>query len=57
MFAAEEVKGEKFMAVKPWIGAVIPPSNPKAVNKSPPDKKFKLDYVFGYRTYDARQNL
>ena len=27
------------------------------MNPSAPDKKFKLDYVFGFRTYDARQNL
>ena len=45
------------MAVKPWIGAVVEPTNHPPVNKSIPDIIYKLEYVYGYRTQDSRQNL
>ena len=37
------------MAVKPWIGSIIEPSNHLPVDKSVPDVTYKLDYVYGYR--------
>ena len=45
------------MAVKPWIGAIAEPTNHPPVNKSIPDITYKLEYVYGYRTQDSRQNL
>jgi hypothetical protein len=45
------------MAVKPWIGSVVAPTNPPEVNKSEPDVNFELSWVFGYRAEDSRQNL
>ena len=46
------------MAVKPWLGAIKQPSYqyPKQT-QAPPKAKIKLQYVFGYRTKDCRQNL
>lgn len=45
------------MAVKPWIGALVAPSNPKPLDKSAPTQKLQLEYVNGYRCEDSRQNL
>jgi microtubule-associated protein-like 6 len=45
------------MAVKPWIGAVKEPRSHPPANPSPPDVRFKLEYVYGYRSEDSRQNV
>lgn len=45
------------MAVKPWIGALVAPSNAKPVDKSVPTQKLELEYVNGYRCEDSRSNL
>lgn len=48
----EDGKGDEFMAVKPWLGALKEPTgykNPKGQNKAP-DVDIELNYVFGYRT-------
>lgn len=45
------------MAVKPWIGAIVPPSSPPPIVKSEPDINYALEYCYGYRTYDCRNNL
>jgi len=45
------------MAVKPYIGAIAEPANHPPVNPSPPDVKFNLEYVYGYRCADSRQNV
>lgn len=37
------------MAVKPWIGAIVEPTNHPPVNKSQPDETYELEYVYGYR--------
>lgn len=58
LFAEQkEGNGEQFMACKPWIGAVVAPTKPPANNGAIPDVNYKLDYVFGYRTYECRNNL
>ncbi len=49
--------GEEFMAVKPWIGAIAEPSNHNPADPSPPDVSYSLDYVYGYRCEDSRQNV
>lgn len=46
-----------FMAVKPWKGAVKEPSDHPDEDPSPPDEEYKLEYVFGYRTENSRNNL
>jgi len=44
------------MAVKPWIGAIKEPASHPPVNPSPPAVTFALEYVYGYRCEDSRQN-
>ena len=53
----EEAVTKEFLAVKPWIGAVREPDNHPEVNKSPPDEEYELEYVYGYRCEDSRQNV
>lgn len=50
-------EGEQIMAVKPWIGALKAPSHPPALNNSAPSISLDLEYVYGYRVFDSRQNL
>ena len=47
---ADEGDGEGFMAVKPWIGAMVCPSEYDGVmlSSDPPAESLKLDWVFGY---------
>lgn len=56
-FEEEEAVGDAFMAVKPWIGAVVEPNEHPDVDPSPPDEDYALDYVFGYRAEDSRNNV
>ena len=49
--------GDQFMAVKPWIGAIVAPSRPPAVSTSAPDADLSLEWVYGYRCFDARNNV
>jgi microtubule-associated protein-like 6 len=56
----EDEKG--FMATKPWLGAIHRPSKYKEMteyenNWGAPAPDLELDYVFGYRGRDCRQNL
>lgn len=61
IFDFEEIgEGDQFMAVKPWIGALKPPSSfVKAPRnqKQPPAVTMNLDFVHGYRAKDCRNNL
>jgi WD40 repeat protein/Ca2+-binding EF-hand superfamily protein len=58
---AEEVvdEGTEFMAVKPWLGAIKPPSNFLANPSldSPPEIDVTLEYAHGYRSKDCRNNI
>ena len=56
-FDVEEEKGEEFMAVLPWKGQVAEPQNHNPVNKEQPDVSYELEYVYGYRCADSRQNI
>lgn len=53
----EESAGEEFMAVKPWKGAIFPPSDPPKINTKKPDSSLTLEFVHGYRGHDARNNI
>jgi WD40 repeat protein len=57
LFAEEAVEGEKFGAVLPWLGALVEPSEHPPFNPKMPAAEYELEYVYGYRTYDCRQNL
>jgi hypothetical protein len=57
-FAVEDDgPGDQFMAVKPWIGAIKAPTRPPAGNNSTPDADLSLEWVYGYRCFDARNNV
>jgi microtubule-associated protein-like 6 len=49
--------GKEFLAVKPWVGAVVAPSDPPATDKSQPDVQYTLEYAYGYRSADTKMNL
>lgn len=45
------------MAVRPYIGAIVTPSNAQAVDRSRPTHALALDWVFGYRAFDSKSNI
>lgn len=53
--------GDQFGAVKPWIGVVnnsVPTGyKPSKRDGEAPDAEAQLEYVYGYRCHDARNNL
>lgn len=49
--------GDQFMACKPWIGAIKAPDAPPAKNANPPDEQYEIEFVHGYKSDLARQNL
>lgn len=55
--AVEAGHGEQFMAVRPYLGAIMEPANHPPPNPSPPDVRYTLEYVYGYRCADSRQNV
>jgi WD40 repeat protein/Ca2+-binding EF-hand superfamily protein len=61
LFVNEQVKGDQFMAVKPFLGVIknsIPSGvNPSKLSTSIPDAALILDYVHGYRCFDTRNNV
>lgn len=57
LFGVEEAAGEESMAVKPWKGAIFPPSKPPPENNSKPESWLELDWVYGYRGHDCRGNV
>ena len=62
LFEFEDVgEGDQFMAVKPWKGAVkasVPDAyKPHKGEDDPPDATLELEYVYGYRCHDVRDNL
>jgi microtubule-associated protein-like 6 len=46
-----------FMAVKPWIGTIVPPTNAPTGTLDPPPVNLELEYVYGYQAQDSRNNL
>ena len=60
-FAEEIEEGDQFMAVKPWMG-VVANSQPDGYRPSKrdgaaPDATLELEYVYGFRSHDCRNNL
>jgi hypothetical protein len=45
------------MAVRPYLGAIMEPTNHNPPNPSPPDVRYNLEYVYGCRSADSRQNV
>lgn len=62
LFTLDEVGGgDEFMAVKPWKGVIdnsVPSDyKPSKLDGAEPDANLKLEYVYGYRCHDVRNNL
>lgn len=55
-FEVEDAEGQEFMAVKPWIGQIEEPETHNDINADKPDCQHQLEYVYGYRSQDSRQN-
>ena len=49
-------EGDEFAAVKPWLGAIKEPKPKPKINKKAPTEKFEIDWVYGYRSEEARMN-
>ena len=53
--------GDEFAAVKPWLGAIKPPStftaDASACNPRPPQVQLQLEWVYGYAGHSFRSNL
>ena len=62
LFATEDAgEGESFMAVKPWLGAIVAPSSWSAdafeACRPAPESGLALEWVHGYRCRDAFDNV
>ena len=57
LFEVEEATGEQFMSIRPWIGQVAEPTEHNEVNNEKPETTYELEYVYGYRCADSRQNV
>ncbi|EEY63980.1 microtubule-associated protein, putative [Phytophthora infestans T30-4] len=53
----DDSAGDEFMAVKPWIGAIVAPTNAATPNSREPDLKVELEWVYGYQSELSKQNL
>ncbi|ETP32383.1 hypothetical protein F442_18894 [Phytophthora nicotianae P10297] len=53
----DDAAGDEFMAVKPWIGAIVAPTNAATPNSREPDLNVELEWVFGYQSELSQQNL
>jgi len=56
----QDVVGDEFMAIKPWIGAIKAPSDfrkPMKNHNQAPPVKIELEWVHGYRGSNGRNNL
>lgn len=45
------------MAIKPWRGACKEPRDHPPINPEKPEQRYEIDFVYGYRCEDARQNV
>ncbi len=62
MFEEEEAnEGDQFGAIKPWKGVIdnsVPSKyKPSSRDGAAPDATLQLEYIYGYRCHDARNNL
>lgn len=57
LFEEVDETSQEFMAVRPWIGQIAEPDSHNPFDPSKPDVQYKLDYVYGYRCADTRQNV
>ena len=48
---------DQFMSIKPWKGAICAPTVEPHIDTSPPDVSYEIDFVHGYKSDVAIQNL
>ena len=48
---------DQFMSIKPWKGAIKAPSNPPKIVESEPEETYEIEFVHGYKSDVAIQNL
>lgn len=46
-----------FAGSQPWLGSIYPPSGAAPSDNALPKESLSLEYVYGYRGHDARDNL
>ena len=49
-------EGDEFAAVKPWLGAIKEPKDHPKPNKKAPTVDYAIDWIYGYRSEEARMN-
>jgi hypothetical protein len=49
-------EGDEFMAVKPWLGAIKEPKSHPKPNKKAPLDNYEIDWIYGYRSEEAKMN-
>jgi microtubule-associated protein-like 6 len=49
-------EGDEFAAVKPWLGAIKEPKSHPKPNKKAPVEDYAIDWIYGYRSEEARMN-
>lgn len=58
MFVVEKPsEGDQMLAIKPWLGALKAPQDAAPPTLAAPKASLDLEYVYGYRCFDSRQNL
>lgn len=45
------------MSVRPWLGQIIEPDQHNPINNDKPAVQYDLEYVYGYRCADSKQNV
>lgn len=53
----DEAAGKGMGAVKPYMGAMVAPSNAPENNPSAPDTGLTIEWVFGFRAFDSKSNV
>ena len=49
--------GDWRLAINDWRNGTTEPANHNPVNNEKPDVNYELEYVYGYRSADSRQNV
>lgn len=56
-FDVDDDDDEQFMAIKPWVGSIVPPTVAPISSSTPPNARLELEHVYGRRAQDVRNNL
>ncbi len=56
-FDVDDDDAEEFMAIKPWVGTIVPPTVAPIASSTPPAIRLELEHVYGRRAQDVRNNM